>query len=818
MLKNALLSSILAICFLAACTNSDKNHVNRLRDFDGGWNFYRGDVQDAMAPGFDDSGWRKIDLPHDWSLEDLPDQKAGEVIGPFTRNSGGPRDGMSTGHTAGGTGWYRKVFILDRKDAGKEISLYFEGAYMETDVWINGTHVASHKHGYTSFPVDITAQCKPPGEKNILAVRVMNKGQNSRWYSGSGLYRHVRLLAVNKLHVGLWRTFITTPKVSEEEAVVKVETRIENREGKPLSFVVRYRILGSGDGSPAGSEIPGQIDPESEIITGTNITIPKPNLWSPDSAGLYTLETSILVKGRLIDQTNTEFGIRSIRFSAQKGFELNGKSLELKGGCVHHDNGVLGAAAIDRAEERKVELLKSNGFNAVRSSHCPPSEKFLEYCDRLGILVIDEAFDMWQKPKNPDDYHLYFDEHWKEDFSSMILRDRNHPSVILWSIGNEIEERADPAGLEIARNLKATALELDPTRFITGAICEFWDHPGRTWQETAPAFEILGVGGYNYQLWQYENDHKLFPERIIVGTESVPMHAFENWRLVENQSYVIGDFVWTAMDYLGESGIGHAVPDTAEDGQLMPWPWFNANCGDIDITGQKKPQSFYRDVIWNNSPVEMAVHAPLGDGVKEKISYWGWPDERKSWTWSGHENEMLDVNVYSRGPRVRLVLNGKTVGELNVSEETKFTAQFKVPYQPGELKAFNLKGMEKQDSISLMTCCSPVRIHLSADRTIIRANRNDLAYVTVEIVDEFDRVVPDAEIPVEFKIEGAGVLAGAGSANPSYMASFRQPSARSYRGRCLVILKPTGKAGEIRLTASSPGLDTASISIRTIET
>jgi beta-galactosidase len=543
------------------------------------------------------------------------------------------------------------------------------------------------------------------------------------------------------------------------------------------------------------------------------VEINAPQLWSLESPSLYTAEVELSVDGKQKDKLVTPFGIRTIEISAEKGFLLNGKMIKLKGGCIHHDNGILGAAAIDRAEERKIELLKANGFNAIRCSHNPPSEKLLEACDRLGMLVIDEPFDHWQEAKNPDDYHRYFDEWWERDFSSMILRDRNHPSIILWSIGNEIEERADPAGLEITKKLKAKAKELDPTRMITEAINEFWDHPGRPWAMTAPAFELLDVGGYNYQWWEYENDHAKFPNRIMLGTESVPKHAFQNWDLVEKHPYIIGDFVWTAMDYLGESGIGHTVYDTGKIPQLRPWPWFNGYCGDIDLIGIKKPQSYYRDVVWRRSKIEMAVHAPYPNKNPEQVSYWGWPDEEQSWTWPGNEGKKMEVNVYSRSPLVRLLLNGKTIAEKE--PDSLLTAKFELLYAPGELKAVAIEDGEEAGSVILTTSGKPKSIRLVADRKTINANRNDLAYVTVEVIDENGHVVPDATIPVQFVITGQGELAGVGNANPADMASFKQPRRKTFRGRCLVILRPRGKAGSISLEASAAGLEKARITITT---
>jgi beta-galactosidase len=469
---------------------------------------------------------------------------------------------------------------------------------------------------------------------------------------------------------------------------------------------------------------------------------------------------------KVIDHVVTNFGVRSINITADKGFLFNGKPVELKGGCVHHDNGPLGAATIDRAEERKVELLKQFGYNAVRTSHNPPSMQFLDACDRLGLIVIDEAFDQWQRHKNPDDYGLYFDTCWQRDIDAMVLGDRNHPSVIFWSIGNEINERADSSGLRIEKMLRDEVKRLDNTRPVTEAICFFWDHPKYKWDTTAAAYALLDVGGYNYQLKEYESDHAKYPQRVMMGTESFPLQAFENWQMVEQHPYVIGDFVWTAMDYLGETGIGHTEPDKLSK-FAMEYPWFNAWCGDIDLIGGKKPQSYYRDVIWNKSKLEMLVHAPIPEGHTEAVSYWGWQDESAAYTFPGAEGNPLQVHVYTKYDSVRLVLNGKTIAVQNASDQTKLTATFNINYEPGELKAIGLQNGKAVDSVVLKTVGKPAGIRLVADRKNIHANPNDLAYVTAEIIDANGNVVPNAELLLHFSVSGNGKIIATGNANPS---------------------------------------------------
>ena len=779
---------------------------NRSVLFDGDWHFLKDSTVNASGDSFDDSKWRVLDLPHDWSIEDLPDP-SDAVIGPFSKKSIGT---TGTGYTVGGIGWYRKHFTLNNI-AGKKVSIYFDGVYMNSDVWINGHHLGNHPYGYTPFYYDLTPYINKKGQ-NVLAVRACNQGKNSRWYSGSGIYRHVWLTITNPVHVEQWGVYITTPEVSQNAATLAIRTSVIHNGQNMQLFKLRTKILDAKSNVVATAA--NSLSVSADGQTNQKIALTHPHLWSPGSPYLYRAVTDVLQGGKIIDHVVTNFGVRSISITAKKGFLLNGKSIELRGGCVHHDNGPLGSSTIDRAEEKKVELLKQFGYNAVRTSHNPPSQQFLDACDRLGLIVIDEAFDQWERAKNPNDYHLYFDTCWKKDINAMVLRDRNHPSVIFWSIGNEINERVDSSGLAITRKLRDEVKRLDNTRPVTEAICFFWDHPKYKWDTTAAAFALLDVGGYNYVLHEYENDHAKHPERVIMGTESFPLQVFENWQQVERHPYVIGDFVWTAMDYLGETGIGHTALDSIKTFS-KEFPWFNSWCGDIDLIGGKKPQSYYRDVVWDRSQLEMLVHSPIPEGHKEAVSPWGWPDELPAYTFPGAEGKPLQVHVYTRYDAVRLVLNGKKIGEQNVSQQTKLTATFKVNYQPGELKAIGLKNGKAVDSVVLRTAGKPVGIRFVSDRISIQASRNDLAYVTAEVIDANGRVVPNAEFPLHFSIGGNGEIAATANADPSGMASMQQSQHKTFRGKCLVIVRPKGKSGSITLKAIATGLAPAQIVIST---
>jgi beta-galactosidase len=864
---------------LAASVENRRN-----QSLDEGWRFLRGDAPGAELPDFNDSGWRTLDLPHDFSVEDLPPLPAyanGEGalwgtsvlptrIGPFdTELSAGGRD---TGWFVGGTGWYRKRITAAALAAGSQVEIVFDGVYMNSDAWLNGKLLGNHPYGYTAFLYDLTPHLRRDGE-NVLAVRVRNEGRNSRWYSGSGIYRHVWLNTTRSVRIPTWGVFVRTPEVSRNSATVLVTTRVENRTSSAQDVTVRIRLFDAKNTDAGTREARQSVAGGAVAEVEQAFTISSPQLWSLATPRMYRAEVELLANGKSTDRLSTSFGIRKVEADAQQGLRINGEVIKLKGGCLHHDNGLLGACAIDRAEERRVELMKAHGFNAIRTSHNPPSSAFLDACDRLGMLVMDEAFDQWEVQKNPHDYHLYFADWWQRDLSAMVLRDRNHPSVIMWSIGNEIPERTQPRGVELAKQLAEYIKTLDPTRPITAAINGF----SGGGEPLDPAFRYLDIGGYNYMLNAYETDHARQPNRVILGTESFPRQAFPSWRPVEQNPFVIGDFVWTGMDHLGEASIGNAQLNTPGRGAgggggmgtggaagpggaqgqgqrggqppagaaagaggrgagatggapgggglggmmggssiSLPFPWFNCYCGDIDLIGQPKPQWFYRRVLWGLSKIEMAVQRPVPEGRTEAFSGWGWSDELRSWTWPGSEGKSVKVRVYSSGDEVRLLLNGKELGVKPVSAETEYKAEFDVPYAPGELKAVAFSGGKLIGELTFKTVGKPAQLRLKADRASIRQNRSDLSYVTLEVLDQSGEPVPDAVIPVSFSISGPAELAAVGTANPKDVQSFRSLRPKTFHGKCLAIVRPNGGLGDVTIRAQSEGLPAASITVRTL--
>jgi beta-galactosidase len=825
---------ILLLCFtgISGCRQSDTEVKSRTISFDQGWKFLKDNPADAETPAFSDTDWRTIDLPHDWSIEDLPDQKEGYVVGPFSKDSPGK---MGTGYTVGGTAWYRKAFTIDRADKGKIVYLQFDGVYMNSDVWVNGKHVGNHPYGYTSFYYNITPYLNPSGEQNIVAVQVKNEGRNARWYSGSGIYRHTWLTVVNPVHVSVWGTFVTTSEVSEKNARIEIVTNVTNSGKEETPVTVQVQLLDSSGRIVTTGSMNSSIPGGNSADIKQSLEIANPVLWSVDNPNLYQAVVILLVNRKGSDNFSTTFGIRSIHFDAQTGFTLNGKNMELKGGCFHHDNGPLGSAAIDRAEERKIEVLKKAGFNAIRCSHNSPSPFLLDACDRLGMLVIDEFADMWEKPKvSPDDYSKYIRTNWKNDLGSILLRDRNHPSVIMWSIGNEIPEAADTSGLRIAGQLAAEVRWLDSTRPVTEAMVDFMAFTtGKSgWDKQAPHMALLDVVGYNYAFDRYKADHEKYPDRIMFASESMPPLSFQNWQANEELPYVIGNFTWTAMDYLGEAGVGlprlidipAGKPGAGSDpmagiGQFFSpdsWPIFNDFQGDIDLTGNPKTPYYYQHVVWRESKVEMLIHRPVPAGKKEIVSPWGFPDELKSWNWEGHEGEKIQVHVYTRSKLVKLELNGKPVGEQSVDDSKSITATFEVPYEPGTLTARCFDNGVETAMETIRTTRKPAIIRLTADRSIIKADRNDLSYVTAEILDTEGNVVSGADdVLVNFEISGNGEIAGVGSGSPADMSSFQQPRKRSWQGKCLAIVRPVGVAGKIVLTARAEGLKEAVVEIIT---
>lgn len=798
-MKKAIL--VIILCNIVLCTLCAQT---RKVLFNDNWKFYRGAVDGGEAPLLEDSSWRTVHLPHDWSKEPIPDQVEGETIGPFSKKSVGK---AATGNTVGGEGWYRKVFVIEADDAEKRHELYFEGIYNQSEIWVNGQRACTNVYGYSTFRVDITPYCLPAGQENVVAVKVLNEGRNSRWYTGSGIYRHVWLIRTAPSFIDDWGTFIHTRSIENHKASIDLSTTLINGDDRHKIYTVKARLLSPKNKEVAYSSKQLQINANDTAEISLDFIVDNPALWSVEFPNLYQANIEIWDQDKQVDVLTLPFGIRTIRFSLDKGFELNSVQMKLKGGCIHHDNGLLGATSFDRAEERKIALLKESGFNAVRVSHNPMSEAFMDACDRLGMLIINEAFDQWEGSKNPDDYHVYFKEWSAKDIRNLVLRDRNRPSVIMWSIGNEIRERITERGKKTAGYLKNEILKYDTTRPVTAGVNKYWDKDRKNMLPLDNAFYHLDIAGYNYMWRFYEEEVARFPDRILYGSESVAMEAAQNWDKVEQYNYVLGDFVWTAMDYLGESGIGNSIEVDPEENvhQFMSWPWFNGWCGDLDIIGTKKPQSYYRDVIWRQIPISMAVERPIAAGKIRKVSFWGWTDELLSWTFPGMENKELAVNVYTRAPKVRLYLNNTLIAEDTTS--SLYKARFTVPYKAGELRAVEVVDGQEREAVRLTTTGPAHRVRLVADKTVLTADGQDLAFVRVELVDAKGNLVLNADREIQLTLNGKGLsIEGVGSASPTDMKSFGSMSPVLFRGQAMVILRAGTIVGNTQLSVTADGL------------
>ena len=748
--------------------------------FDFGWQFTH------------DGTTQTVDLPHDWDIFEGP-------------NAGKGVTGTGGGWFEAGKGEYRKTF----KTPGDEIvKLHFEGVYQKAEVYVNGQKAGQHHYGYTPFTVDMTPYLYKDKRENEVIVKVDNSEQpNCRWYSGSGIYRHVWLETMPALHIAENGVFVTTPEVSADQARVQVDVTVQNESQADRNATV---VVGS-------AQLMVAVKAGESKSVSTTFFVKDPRLWSPETPTLYETKVELKEAGNIIDNATAKYGIRTFSFDAENGFVLNGKKVLINGACVHHDDGVLGARAFDDAEIRKVRQMKEAGFNLIRTSHNPTTRAFLDACDSLGMLVIDEAFDGWRTQKNPYDYSTVIDSCFRQDIHAMVLRDRNHPSIISWSIGNEVIERKDIRVVYTARQMKKAIHELDTTRPVTEALCA-WDSD---WEIYDPHAEVLDVAGYNYMIFKHTSDHERDPKRIIWQTESYPRDAFRNWAVTHDFPYVVGDIVWTGLDYLGESGIGRYYYEGEKPGEHWldgGFPeWHGAYCGDIDITGWRKPISHYRQLLWSNlSPLTslpspllyMAVKEPNGYHGDIKTTMWSvWPTW-ESWTWTGWEGKPVEVEVYTRQPEVKLYLNDQLVGAKQVSRETEFKAVFTVPYKAGILRA-----EAGGESVTLKTASEPARLRLTPDRTVMSADGQSLTFVTVEVLDKQGTLVPEAVIDCEAVVKGQGQLLAFASADLKDTEPYTSPRVKTWKGSALLVVRSTQKKGSVSVSIKSP-LPTASLTLK----
>lgn len=794
---------------------------------------------------------KAITLPHDAMIE-RNRQKAVEGS-----NSGSHANSIA--YYPEGEYDYKKTFFVPANYTEKRVSIEFEGVYKNAMVYINSDFAGQCPSGYMNFYIKADRFLKY-GEENEIKVVCMNY-KDSRWYTGTGIYRNTKLIVGNLVHIALDGVKISTPDIDKGRAVVSVATVIDNESIHTRTVKVRTEIV-DADGKVVACDIaPVTTFAGESAILRQRLFVRAPKLWSVEQPNLYTCKSSILTADEMLDEEKNTFGIRSLTLDPDRGLCINGEVVKLRGTCIHHDNGVLGAATIQRAEERRIEILKQAGFNAVRSAHNPISKALLEACDRLGMLVMDEGFDMWTSTKSDHDFALHFPVWWEKEIEAMVHKNYNHPSVIMYSIGNEIPETGRPIDSVWGRKLAEKIRYLDSTRYITNSINfmvaimeEFKkmrqnneslasDEPtvnegintmmnkmkeglaaitssSLATEKTAESFAYVDIAAYNYADGRYLQDKEQFPNRLIVGGETYPSSIDQNWKLVKENSHVIGDFTWTGWDYLGESGIGKIVYDPKEllSGLIGVYPWLTAWVGDIDITGNRRPMSFYREIVFGlRKDPYIAVLRPENYEKVPIPSMWSWSDSVSSWSWNGYEGKPIKVEVYADAEEVELLINGNIVGKAAAGEENRFKAEFDTVYVPGEIVAIAYNKGKEIGRMKLHSATGAVHLKVEADRTKIVASDNDLSFVIITLVDEQGNLYNNADRKVALTVEGTGALQGFGTGNPKSEENFFDTERTTFDGRATAVIRPT-RPGKINVTVSAADCTSKTVEIHAVAT
>jgi beta-galactosidase len=820
-------------CLIISLTSALADVTPRVREnFDDSWSFYRGESSGAEQKTFDISAWRSLDLPHDFAVE-----------GPFDPKN---TSGAPGGFLPGGIAWYRKTFRLPEASLDRKVFVEFDGVFMNSEVWINGHRLGKRPYGFIGFEYDLTPHLDFKGD-NVIAVRVDNsKMPSARWYTGTGIYRHVWLKITNPLHVRHWGTYVTTPDITAENATVVIETTLIKEHSNAKKATIRQTILDTDGKTVATTEGSVELEDSGEKSISQKLSVANPKLWSPDAPNLYSIRTEVLDGALVADVYQSPLGIRTIRFDAQKGLFVNGVSTKMKGMCNHQDLGPLGTALWDQALERRLKMLKSMGCNALRTAHYPHSPEFMALCDKLGFLVLDETFDEWRrgwdfegkllvssknnKGKAPFGYNKYFDEWHERDLTDHLKRDRNHPCVIMWSVGNEVPESVKNGEIETVKILRDICHKIDPTRPVTvgcnhiksaneSGFTEQLDIVGYN-EGVESVFEIEGdrIRYPNRKMYLSEVPHSLqtrgeyrthpryyrpgfdhqkltekevFPETDAYYESSydnsgVQIDAQRSWRMTKKQPYIMGEFRWTGFDYIGESG---------------GWPRVLGNYGIIDLCNFPKDTYFFYQSQWTDKP--MAHLLP-------------------HWTWPGKEGTTIPVWCYTTGEEAELFLNGASLGKRTFDEKNDMHLEWLVPYQPGELKVVARKNGKEIATTSHQTAGAPARIAISADQPALDPANRDLSYVTLRVEDENGRFAPTAENWVSFQIEGPGRLLGSGGGDPLSQTSFQANTFRTFNGLGLAIIAATSgpdvirpgskrKSGEIIVRAHCKGMESVEL-------
>ncbi|MBP6023481.1 sugar-binding domain-containing protein [Ferruginibacter sp.] len=806
-MKFKLIYTILLFCFTALYSNAQ---LRKNIDFNSDWKFNLGNDSTASNENFNDAAWRTLILPHDWSIE-----------GNFSKDHPATNQG---GALPGGIGWYRKIFTLAEVDNEKKVAIEFDGVYRNSEVWINGHYLGKRPNGYISFSYDLTPYLKFGNQKNVIAVKVDNSQQpNSRWYSGSGIYRDVRLVIKPQIFFEENKTFIKTD-VKDIEVSIDVYSEIKNYTNNSYTYQIKYQVFDKNgiEQFPIYNYNTSRKTQLSTKVATMDFEFIFKNLklWNTITPHTYTLKKSLFVDGALIDEESTTFGIRSFHFDAQKGFFLNNQPLKIKGVCLHHDLGALGAAFNRSAAKRQLTILKQMGCNAIRTAHNPPAPQFLDLCDEMGFLVMDEAFDMWHKKKNKFDYSRDFKDWYKKDLEDMVLRDRNHPSVFMWSIGNEIREQFDSSAVHLTKELVDIVKRVDPTRPVTSAVTETFFEKNFIAQSNA-----LDVLGFNYKDYDYDSLPKRFLNQKFIASETVSglatrgvyqspsdtnriwppnykvqdtftgnkdltCSAYDNtyaywgnthekaWLAVKKRDFIAGTFVWSGFDFLGEP-----VP--------YQWPARSAYYGIVDLAGFPKDVYYMYQTEWTTKPV---LHI---------FPHWNW-----------NKGDMVDVwGYYNNADEVELFLNGKSLG-IRKKTADALHVMWRVPFTPGTIKAVSRKNKKTVLVKEIKTAGAPVKIELTADKKIIKSGGNDLCFITARIVDKDGNTVPDAGNLVKFSIAGNATIAATDNGYQADTVSFSSTQRTAWKGMALAIVKPGSKKGNSTLTARADGLTSGTIALK----
>ena len=804
------LTIIYSFLFFIAHSSEITAQGRESENFNFGWKFFKGDIPDGQDPSLNDDNWRILDLPHDWSIE-----------GPFSKEYA-----SGTGFLPGGIGWYRKSFVIPSSVKGDKIFLSFGGIYDNSEVWLNGTSLGKRPNGYISFQYDLTPYIKF-GKTNLLAVKAdHSKFGDSRWYTGSGIYRDVKLIYTSPVHIKQWGVYAVQQNVSSEKASIYIEVNLQNETSK-MSVITLTNFLLSGTDTLRKVEEVIKIDAISDKIINQNMELSNPELWDINDPHLYTLVTVVKGKG-ILDNQITNLGFRYIRFDPEKGFFLNGKNLKLKGICMHHDAGSLGSAVPRKEIERRLDLLKEMGCNAIRTSHNPFSQDFLDVCDEKGFLVIGEAFDEWELPKKKwiegwnkgtpgkDGYSSDFTKWHSADLRDMILRDRNHPSIIMWSIGNEIDYPNDPYTHqilnteanpqtwakydnklpdanrlgEVARELVKIVKEYDKTRPVTAGLAS-----ALMSNETGYA-DALDVTGYNYQEFRYAPDHLKYPGRIFYGSENGM--ALDAWNAVIDNDYVMGQFLWTGFEYLGEAG---------------QFPSRHSTAGVLDLAGNKKPEFYFRQSLWSEKPM---VFIGTTDRLNDNGPVSLWAHKRVEPVWNWKLGQKISVNVFSNCTSVELFLNDRSLGSKNMADFRNRTITWELPFEPGKLKAVAYSNGNEAAEYELNTTGVPVSLSAKSDVVTLKADKQDLEHIYVTICDENGNTVYSALNEVTCTVSGPVRILGMEDSNPGNIEDYKDNKQNAFHGKLLVYVQPLDKTGKALLKFSSPGLKDAIVEINVI--